>query len=374
MTELMTIEQGRELVTAELMHQAGQAANEAAAAGVFEDYTSRKAANTLDRQANDLRCFTDFLTSARIPAGELASDPEAWRGITWGLVEAFKRWMLQQGFAVSTVNFRLSTVKVYAKMAMKAGTLSPKTNENGDPLTPEEQQKESAFQYAMIHAVEGYAHKEITHVDELRKDAGTATRCGEKKADPVSMTPAQAKQLKAQPNTPQGRRDAVLMAILLDHGLRCGEVAILRVENFDLEAGTMTFTRPKVQKQQTHKLSKATLQALQAYLENDQPMLSGPLLLASRKGGHKGEAGGKLGGLGMTERAITKRVETLGELIGLPGLSAHDCRHYWATAAARNGTHIERLKDAGGWSSLAMPSRYIEAAAIANEGVNLGSD
>jgi integrase len=355
MTEMMTIEQGRELVTAELWHQAAQAANKVVAAGVFEDYKSRKAANTLDRQAYDLRCFADFFTESQIPTGDFLEDPKAWRFITGDLVDIFKRWMLQQGFAVSTVNFRLSTVKVYAKMAMKAGAIS--TDE-----------------YARIHAVEGYAHKEITRVDELRKDEGTATRLGEKKADPVSMTPAQAKQLKAQPNTPQGRRDAVLMAILLDHGLRCGEVAILRVENFDLEAGTMTFTRPKVQKQQTHKLSKATLQALQAYLENDQPMLSGPLLLASRKGGHKGEAGGKLGGLGMTERAITKRVETLGELIGLPGLSAHDCRHYWATAAARNGTHIERLKDAGGWSSLAMPSRYIEAAAIANEGVNLGSD
>ena len=76
----------------------------------------------------------------------------------------------------------------------------------------------------------------------------------------------------------------------------------------------------------------------------------------------------------MTERAITKRVEYLGELIGLPGLSAHDCRHYWATRAARGKTPIDRLKDAGGWNSLAMPGRYIEAARIANEGVFLGSD
>jgi integrase len=365
MTELMTIEQGRELVTAELMHQAGQAANEAAAAGVFEDYTSRKAANTLDRQANDLRCFTDFLTSARIPAGELASDPEAWRGITWGLVEAFKRWMLQQGFAVSTVNFRLSTVKVYAKMAMKAGTLSPKTNENGDPLTPEEQQEKSTIEYALIHSVEGYAHKEITHIDEMRKDSGMATRIGEKKAESVSINRGQAEQLKAQPNTPQGRRDAVLMAILLDHGLRCGEVAILQVENFDLEAGIMDVYRPKVNKSQRIELSPDALKALRAYLENDQPMLSGPLLLASRKGGHKGEAGGKLGGLGMTERAITKRVETLGELIGLPGLSAHDCRHYGATyQAVVKNKNLNQLMDYGGWTSPAMPMRYVERAKV----------
>ena len=53
------------------------------------------------------------------------------------------------------------------------------------------------------------------------------------------------------------------------------------------------------------------------------------------------------------------------------GLSAHDLRHTWATLAARNGTPLERLQDAGGWNSLAMPSRYVEAARIANEGVRL---
>ena len=59
-------------------------------------------------------------------------------------------------------------------------------------------------------------------------------------------------------------------------------------------------------------------------------------------------------------------------MIGIEGLSAHDCRHYWATQAARNGTPIDRLQDAGGWSSVAMPMRYIEKAKIANDGVKLG--
>jgi len=33
--------------------------------------------------------------------------------------------------------------------------------------------------------------------------------------------------LKQQPDTPQGRRDPLLMCILLEHGLRYGEIAIL---------------------------------------------------------------------------------------------------------------------------------------------------
>ena len=73
----------------------------------------------------------------------------------------------------------------------------------------------------------------------------------------------------------------------------------------------------------------------------------------------------------MSDRAITDRVRALGEEIGIEGLSAHDCRHFWATQAARNGTPVNRLQDAGGWSSPAMPLRYVEAAKVANDGVRL---
>ena len=81
---------------------------------------------------------------------------------------------------------------------------------------------------------------------------------------------------------------------------------------------------------------------------------------------------GPLHDVGMSKRAVTARVRALGAAIGVDGLSAHDCRHYWATQAARSGTPIDRLQDAGGWSSPAMPLRYVEAAKIANEGVRLG--
>lgn len=93
----------------------------------------------------------------------------------------------------------------------------------------------------------------------------------------------------------------------------------------------------------------------------------GPLLRGSRKDGRLHDAG-------MSKRAITARVRTLGEAVEVEGLSAHDFRHYWATQAARNGTPVDRLQDAGGWSSPAMPLRYVKAAEIANEGVLLESE
>jgi integrase len=154
------------------------------------------------------------------------------------------------------------------------------------------------------------------------------------------------------------------MALFLDHGLRVGELVGLTVVDLDLKAGELRFYREKVDVEQTHRLSADALRAARAYLESDALPI-GPLLRSSRKDGRLHDAG-------MSKRAIMARVRALGEQVGIEGLSPHDCRHYWATQAARGGTPLDRLQDAGGWASPAMPLRYVEAARIANEGVQLG--
>jgi integrase len=337
------------------MTLAGQVANDAAARGLFAEYRERKAENTRRRHDNTLALLAGCLgdpppTGAGIPGApagaDLAGDPAAWAGLTWGLIALFVRWLLDVGYAVGTVNGHLSTVKTYARLAMQAGAL-----DRGE--------------YGAILAVKGYRHNEGKHIDELRPVTRGGLEARAKKAEPVTVTPAQAAELRKQPNTPQGRRDALLLALLLDHGLRVGELAGLQVTDLALSAGELRFYRPKVDKIQTHKLTPDARRAAHAYIEaGDAPAL-GPLLRASQKGG-------ALTGAGMTERAITERVRTLGAAVGLVGLSAHDLRHYWATRAARNGTPLDRLQDAGGWSSPAMPLRYVAAAKIANQGVNLG--
>jgi integrase len=60
--------------------------------------------------------------------------------------------------------------------------------------------------------------------------------------------------------------------------------------------------------------------------------------------------------------------------LGIANLSAHDGRGYWSTAAARGGTDLKTLKQAGCWNSLRMPEHYIEDAAIANLEVKLADE
>lgn len=343
--------------------RAGAAANDIASRRLFEDYQHRKAHNTQKRQAADLNLFSEFLKTAKIPnaptGAQLATNPEAWRGVTWGIVSAFVQWLLKSSYAVGTVNVRLSTLKTYAKLAMQAGSI------------PESD-------YGAIRAVTGYRRKEARNIDDERDLAGIhtrrTTRAGQttkagqpvqnvKKSAPVIIPPEKVDLLKAQPNTPQGRRDRLIMCLLLDHGFRVGELALLTVDNFNLKAGTLTFYRPKVDKVQTHRLTADSLEAARAYLNQEAPAL-GTIWRKSKK------SGGELLEPGLSVRALTERVKYLAAAVGLSGMSAHDCRHSWASRAGRK-TDPFSLQEAGGWNSLAMPRHYIELAKIANEGVKL---
>lgn len=355
---------------------AGQDFNHHAAAGAFQDYIERKATNTIKRQLADLAPFAAFLSDPAITADEyqqrakefkrlaepFQQSADRWRGITHGHIEAYKRWMLQNGYAIRSVNVRLSTVKTYAKLAFKAGVIGHE-------------------EHAFIRAVSGYPNKETRNVDEKRATDGTATRRpGAKKAKAVSIPTRTVKALKTphqdtdkdgnlKPITPQARRDALLMCLLLDHGLRCGEASLLTVGAVNLTERTLTFYRPKVNRTDTHKLTPDTLRAAIAYFENDAPLAAdAPLLRESRKDG-------SLTGDGMSERAITKRVKALGTKHGIEHLSAHDCRHCWATNFAHKYPDQPfKLQEAGGWSSLAMPRWYIEYAKIAFDGESVYQD
>ena len=346
----------------------GQAANASAGAAALADYRRRKSANTLRTHGAALDHFGRFLAGlagrgrvaaagagldladldaaaaawADLDGAALATSAAAWRGVTWGIVDAWRSDLLQAGYSVATVNNRLSTIRVYAGLASKAGAVPV------DELT-------------LLKAVGGYGATEGKRLDERRPRA----RVGPKKAAAVPLSLDQARRLKSAAGpTGQAARDALIMALLLDHGLRVGELAALTVEALDLDQGLMTFYRPKVDMTQTHRLTAAALTAARRYLAARPAGAGSALWVAS-------DRRGRLLARPMSARAISARVGLLGLDVGAPGLSPHDCRHYWASTAAAAGTGVFSLRDAGGWSSLAMLARYVAAADIANEGVIL---
>lgn len=360
-------------VEAERQTVIGTLADAASSAAAFEDYHRESPPNSQRRHRADLLLLTRYLVAIKFYtvsptasadqqeaairqyADALYNDPAQWARFTFGIIDGFKRWQLQQGYALASINARLATVKRYAALAANADIIE-------------------ADAAAKIATVKGYAYGKRANVDADRAAAGQPTRISSKKAKAVPLTKAQRAALKKQPDTPQGRRDQLLMCLLLDHGLRCGEIAALEVSAFTFDderkTGYFTFYRPKVHKTQTHTLTPTSYRAARAYFENDAPAV-GKLLRASLKS----KDGDKLGAPGMSERAITKRVNYLGKKIGIMGLSAHDGRHSAATETAnQDGVSLNRMVEMFGWNSPAMALTYIRAAARANEGVTFEDD
>lgn len=356
----------------------GAAANQTAANYIFIDYQQRRAEKTIRTQAAALLLWAQYLDSVGAAAELLAQAaawadcyythqeheahsqyaesqgvplpyvwaagycqniPDAWEGVTWGLVEGYVKWLLQKGYSIASVNNRLSAIKVYTRLATKAGV-----------ITPTEQ--------ALIREVRGYGAAEGKRVDQTRKQ----TRVGYKKEEAVVLTAEQARILKKNhPDSPQGIRDRLMICLFLDLGLRANEVAALKVEDL-ADTGYAIVYRQKTDTVDRMKLSPDILQALQDY----RPFLrrNGRLLRGSRKNG-------KLTNQVMSVRAIGNRVKTLGrDKLGLWELSPHDLRHTWATQAAKKSSPFV-LRDAGGWSNMQTPSRYVEKAEVVNEGIEL---
>ncbi len=227
----------------------------------------------------------------------------------------------------------------------------------------------------------GFVGKEARRLDAARTAQGQPTRrqtryfgsdrAGaplptHKKNAPVRISREQAQQLvQSAEDSATGRRDNLLMELLLSLGLRVGEVVLLRVEQVDFSAGEMRLYRPKVDLEQTHRLSANSLRLMRLMLDAGDILHNGALL-------RRIEKDGKAGQRTLSIRGAAQRVAELGRALGLEGLSPHDCRHYWASLAAESATDPFALQEAGGWASLEMPRRYVERQRVANANLRLG--
>lgn len=352
---------------------AGQTANRMAGDTIFQRYLSEKAVNTIKRHARDLELFAEYMLDVGImpdQGADFQTNPAAWGGVTWGIVEGFIHWQLREGYAITTVNARLSTVKVYAQMAVKAGAI-----ERQEGL--------------LIQSVKGFSRAGGQNVDEQReqtrikevsyayKPEGSrrsvvVTRRSTKKKSATILDEKTAVSLKKPRNkSPQAYRDALLMCLLLDHGLRASEIKLLTVDNIDLRFGELKFYRPKVKgtshEWTVHKMTDELHILANHYLRTLYPpslQPNGPLLLTTNRLRKDGE-GGQLLDKGLNRVRISERVAWLGKKAGLAEkLSAHDCRHYCATKMARLDYGVDELMAWFGWTSAQTAMRYVTAVDV----------
>lgn len=303
----------------------GLEANKAASQTVFIEYRIRKAKNTVERQSRELAKFAQF-------AGidfDLSTNPQGWKFVTWGIVDGFIKSLLMQGYATGTLNIILSTIKRYAKLALRSGTLLE-------------------TEYRMIITLSPFGYSEGKNTDEKRQDQKIPTRIGSKKESFQVLDDAQITTIKSQCDiSPQGTRDMILLTLLFDFGLRVSEIANLKASDFDPATGKLTVNRQKTKSQTVFTLVNGKLALFKKYFETYKP--TDNLLLGSHK---TGCLTGK-----MSIRAIQNRFEQLCSNVGIAGISCHDARHTCATIKGQTmGTR--QMMHFFGWNSEKMAIAY----------------
>jgi len=165
---------------------------------------------------------------------------------------------------------------------------------------------------------------------------------------PRWLTDPEVRQLKAslKTHTRQGIREATIVTVLLNTGLRVSELAGLDLTDVDLKAAQLTVAG-KGGRRRTIALNSTTVNALRNYLKIRPQDARTPAFFVSRKGGR------------YTNRGLEHMTRRLAERAGLPHFSPHALRHTFATQALDGGMKLFTLQEILGHRCLTSTQVYL---------------
>lgn len=149
------------------------------------------------------------------------------------------------------------------------------------------------------------------------------------------------------------RRDAAVIYLFLDSGIRRGELAGLEVPDVDLDHREVTVLG-KGRRTRTVSFGRKAAWALDQYLDArlSHRQAEAPQLWLGEKG--KGP---------MTGSGIFQMIQRRGEVIGAKGLHPHVLRHTWAHMMKSARMSDEEIMKLAGWRSPQMLARYAASTA-----------
>lgn len=164
------------------------------------------------------------------------------------------------------------------------------------------------------------------------------------------VTPADMQNVLRQLDRKKRLRDAAIVSLFCDTGMRRAEIERLYVGDVDLDEAAIVLAKTKNATVRTVPFSVATARRLDRYLRERKAKPKDPLFVSER---------GITTGAALTGNGIFQLIARIFKEHGFPGISPHDLRHSWATAFIENEDAREGdLQELGGWKSRAMVDRY----------------
>jgi integrase/recombinase XerD len=147
-------------------------------------------------------------------------------------------------------------------------------------------------------------------------------------------------------------RDKAIIMVLLDTGIRAGELVALQVKDYDKRRGQLTVHHGKGDKKRELYLGETARQALWRYLTERGEIAPADFLFTTR-----------------TQRQLNRvnvryLVERLGENAGVADAGLHRFRHTFAINYLRNGGNVLALQQALGHEKLDTVRIYAQLAAV----------
>lgn len=177
--------------------------------------------------------------------------------------------------------------------------------------------------------------------------------------EPRTLTTAQLESVLASCDTSSvlGRRDCVLIGVMVDARLRASEACRLRVEDIDFENRRLSVV-VKGRKWHVRKFTPETKSLLEMWLSVRAQVVAG----RGDSGTVFVSVGGKTPGRALTASGLRVVFRYIGRRAGLQGgFSPHDLCRTFATEATRNGAPTRTVQVGGGWANMDLVQLYTRA-------------
>jgi site-specific recombinase XerD len=155
----------------------------------------------------------------------------------------------------------------------------------------------------------------------------------------------------AKGNSFENRRDTAIMRLLIDTGMRCGELVGMTIDDVDSQQNA-AFVLGKGRRGRTVQYGAKTADALRRYLRARamHPQAGLPTLWLGKKGA-------------MTDSGVRQMLERRGDDAEVKDVHPHRFRHTFAHTWLAAGGQEQDLMHQAGWRSRQMVARYGASAA-----------